>query len=428
MIRLPWYFRPGLDEVRSKVVIDELNAIKKDREKLAGNMWLIGTRKRAGSRGFETNVHIQSGKKHFIASFPTDGNGVIPPTVMAERIMDLADGDRGGKERNVFVDVAVTAKSLHKPEDKAKSYLWYLYPNEGDIKGVDDANTKLVTILPSTSKARRRSVMLIGGTSSQRDSLAKVLSKNFTKKEQEVLAGVLFHIEPIDQGAAGMYQRARVIGAGGSMAVITVDPHYANDEGANVIVHEAIHALRDKDVTRLRDLQRKGETLVGTDKDLEESLTEAETVGRENPLKSHEFASRGGGYYPRLGDKVKGGRTTQEVVIDDRIKLTRPKDKLDFYDSGKRGKRVQKLLVKTFPDMDISKLRLHGKAEAIDTYWEMQNKRGQVINTHVYKPGGKVNPELQKGEISSKRFDDGKSTTISKRSTPRLTPRMPRLR
>lgn len=404
---LPYYFRPQM------VKIDTPNPDKltgNSMEQVAPNIWRFALTKRYGRRDYISTLIIKNGKDYYEVKLPTDNKGNIPMGAMVERLMDVTDGDRKGRERNLFVDIGISAKNTHDAKDKAKAYLWYLYPNEGDIKGIDDVNTKIATILPKASKRTRRSIILTGGTPEQRDMFVKALDDNFTNREKEVLAGVMYMIKSEGGHWAGSYSRARILGEGGSVAIIQVDPLYMTDTHAtSIIIHEAVHALRDRDTKRRKELRRRSLSMVGRDVDLEESMTEGETTARENPLRQDRSAQAGVGYYKAL--KTGSDKTITDLVREDRLTLTRPKNAADLETSGKRGKRAEKAMVEHYPETNIAHLKIKGATEAIDTYYETRDKDGRIVNTQVYSAKGKP-PDKPAGSKKTVEFHDGKAKVV----------------
>jgi hypothetical protein len=95
------------------------------------------------------------------------------------------------------------------------------------------------------------------------------------------------------------------------------------------------------------------------------------------------------GYY----QYIKSDKSTGQTIIDDRIIVTTPKDKTQYGMSGKKGKSVQKAVLTHYPNMAISKLKLKGDAEAIDSYYHLENRKGQNVEVQTYAPG-----QTSKGE------------------------------
>ena len=475
--------------------------------------------------------------RHII--IPTLPNGQIRDTVMAERILDVEDGDRQNHMRNVFIDIGIDAESRCKPEDLAESYRWYIYPNESDVKSIDDSKTKIVTILGADKAKGKPPTRLIitGGTEIQRQQIADGIRLNFTGRERDILKHCLVQIVPSARGFAGCFQgHADMAGKPLGVPKIIIVAEHAKD--SDVIIHEAIHALREFDPKR--DYRfRAVKQYMGRDADLEESLTEAETVTRQNPFTKHESSA---GYYhfikiPEFGDtgwetvpvtrgmtheeaekaasklrsylgqkirlqdkdkvtrpvfgplhsvavspntdgswqldltlglehevfgrkdwhaglggasnwiasvggEVKPPKTTKDLIVEDRVTVTGQEK---FLTGGQRGKRAIKALTLKYPSMFISKLKIKGGAEAIDTYWQTNNRRGDPTpppgaktTLHFYDPKGTNEPVIaselkEEGKVTQ--FEDGKAisrggdssvtirTVPDKERTPKEKPR-----
>lgn len=409
--------------------------------KIGENMWVLSKLDRGNRAGFITKVAsripgkggVKGTYRYRAWSVPTNSKGEIPDMALISRIMDVKDGDRNGKERNMWVDFGIDSAKVSKISDLADSYRWYLNPNESDIKEIDDKNTKVVTILSKT-KTGKRSLVIAGGDEKQRSLLATHIKDNFTIKEKKQLAGVFFMIHKTPQDVAGYFTTdTGKYGADESLARIVIDPRWVNK--GEVVIHEAIHALRMFDKDRPPQL-RAPVAYYGRDKDLEESMTEAETVGREKPLTKHKSKT---GYYGWISSRK---RTLPEILVkEDRITLTKPKNPDDFIKSGRKGKAVQKALINHYPETNISRMKMDGGVEAIDTYYriehqpqERKGKKGKrVTHMQLYSPLGgiaqtkKLNKLLSKGGSDIGRWDDGKLKAI--KGKPRIShPKAPSIR
>jgi hypothetical protein len=157
-------------------------------------------------------------------------------------------------------------------------------------------------------------------------------------------------------------------------------------KNSDVIIHEAIHALRQFDADRDPRLKHV-KHYWGKDADLEESLTDGETTGRQRPFERTNYHS---GYYhflkiPLPDSKTGALKAAGEMVTEDRVTITGEVQK------GLKGKRVQKAIVLKYPMTNIAHLKLKGPAEAIDTYREVERSlpgKEKPVTTHVqmYKP------------------------------------------
>ena len=337
-----------------------------------------------GLPGEGTVVIWRDGKKARATLIPTDKKGRVSEPIAAERLMDEADGDRGGRYRNVMVDFSETAKvqsdlkSMDKKE-RAQVYRWFVHPNESDVKGLDNKFSDLKEIL-SRGKSKKRHIIIAGGTKEERENIAKHIDQAFTIKEKKVLAGTLIKIAPAGRGVAGYYsQRRDWNGKPVGAATICIDPDYTDESG--VIVHECIHALREHDKSRKGGMKHVT-TYIGKDKDLEESMTEAETRSRQKP-----FQTESAGYYgyvKSVDGKSKGEMQTEDRVTINDIDLKKhtPKER------NKRGKRAISATRKNYPKTHISKLKMAGDAEAIDSFYEAEKQDGSKELIQTYQPRG----------------------------------------
>lgn len=357
------YIRPGLRELTKKEFEDATNA--PTCKKLSLNMWSFDLHKNPRVRGaYATSVIVRRLGKYYLTVIPTDKKGLVPQLLMAERLMDVESGDRSGHMRNVMIDCSVDALKVTEDTDKAKVYYWFIYPNETDVKYIDDSHTKIVEILKSGKNGTGRSsrILITGGTAAQRDQIAKSLSENFTVREKYLINNCLIEIVSNSKPYAGCFSGS-ADSQGNPIGTPKILITEAHTDQADVVVHEAIHALREFDPkrdTRLRAVKHYS----GKDADLEESLTEAETTGRETPFKRGDNYKAGYYHYIKIPGKNSG-----EMVTEDRVTITGEKNK------GQKGKRVQKSLLLRYPMTNIAKLKLKGSAEAIDTYYEVGNRK-----------------------------------------------------
>ena len=365
-----------------------------DTTKIAKNIYQIGKPYKLKYQGTHTTTILMQRKngQWYYYDIPTDKQGKLPERVIAQRVLDIADGDRQGHQRSVFLDVGIDAEHMwdpDKPVDRAQTYRWYLHPNESDIRNMDDKNSKIYEVLKET-KTSKRCILLSGGTDEQRDAIAQSIEKNYTVAEKKVIAGNLITIGATPKGVAGYYSQQtddhnNPIGC----AEIRVNPEYAKED-SDVVIHECIHLLRDHDAKRDPHL-RAVKKYRGKDADLEESMTEAETVSRQRPFTKDKSPT---GYYHYVRSKDK---TTGEIIREDRIIINNPKDKNKFREKGKKGKSAQKAVIKNYPKSNISKMKNKGDAEAIDSYYNLENRKGQPDSsqTHIqtYAPKGNISQE-----------------------------------
>jgi hypothetical protein len=121
---------------------------------------------------------------------------------------------------------------------------------------------------------------------------------------------------------------------------------------------------------------------VGKDKDLEESMTEAETRSRQKP-----FAPETAGYYGYV--KVPDGKSKSDMQTEDRVTINQiDLKKHTAKERNKRGKRAISSTRKNYPKTHISKLKMAGDAEAIDSFYEAEKVDGSKEHIQTYQPRG----------------------------------------
>lgn len=410
------YFRPEIkriDNERADWYIKDPGA-----QQLTPNCWLIKSRKPyRSSRNYVSTIVMKDKKGFFYFTVPTDKKGQIPEVIIAERLLDVESGDREGRVRNALIDISTKADRVCTPKELATTYEWYLHPNELDIKGIDDPHTKILTLLAKKAGKRPARAIITGGTEAQRQQIAEDLINNFTVAERRIIDNCIISLESARGKYAGCFiGQSDASGKPIGVAKIIIDPKYATN--GDVIVHEAIHALRQFDGTRDARL-RAVKHYWGKDADLEESLTEAETVTREKPFTKHK---EGTGYYHyiTIPDKSRG-----DIVISDRVTLT-DKEHQDPK-GGKKGKRAQKALLLKYPATYIAHLKIKGNVEAIDSFYEINNTKkdglpgsGAVEHIQVYNPKGneatarKMAAEIRSLPATSYEYRDGKKVLLKK--------------
>lgn len=533
---LSGYRRPEFTPMSKEKV--EKYLARPNTKKLEDGMYELG-RLKWGRSAYSTILLIKRADGWYETSLPTDKDGIIKDTIMVERLLDVESGDREGHVRNVMVDIGIDAAQHSTPKELANSYRWYINPNESDVDKIDDSKSKIVTVLGKSEMQGTPSRLVItGGTVEQRDAIANDIRNNFTGTERLYIRHCLIQIVPVARGWAGMFQgHADANGKPIGVPKILIESHYVPH--SDVIIHETIHALREFDPKRTYNL-RAVKRYFGDDADLEESLTEAETVTRQNPFEKQNSTA---GYYHQIKIPNKFAR---DMVIEDRVVLTdssnagidktitadyvrisndiradwmnwdnfklpkgisekeenhimvlethrrtddailsgfknlkeakeyaesmkdddeyytakgfkvnkdtlklaiehkeMAKEGKDWFTSGVRGKRALKALELRYPMTNISKLKFAGKVEAIDTYYKIDNRRGEPNESvgaktylHFYNPNATQETvsatdnalirETSADGVPNKisRFDDGRAIPISKlprhlKTTPR---------
>ncbi len=335
---------------------------------------------------------------------PTDKHGRVPEGLAAERLFDVLDGSRTGGHRNPLVDFAVTANvrsSLisKKGKNRLETYRWWIYPNESDVKGLDVAESEIKELLPkSKGNKRKRHIVISGGTKEHRLAVASAVSNGFTVKEKRILAGTLIKIGPTPPQVAGYYRQLRdAYGKPLGAPLIVISPRFANERDL-VAVHECIHMLREHDTSRKGALKHT-KTYQGRDKDLEESMTEAETRSRQKPF----IPGRGAGYYQYV--QGRGSKSDAKLETEDRIVInTIDLEKHKLETRNKRGKRAQSAVRKNFPKTNLARVKIEGDAEAVDSFYTAEREDGVKVNIHTRQmKGGKAADQIEQ-KVLKKEF------------------------
>ena len=131
-----------------------------------------------------------------------------------------------------------------------------------------------------------------------------------------------------------------------------------------------IHDLRlvDKD----RPLSQRSTVYRGkADRDLEESLTELESVARRKTTK-------GAGYYSFL----RTGPPFNTNVREDKARVTGDKQARRIV----RGKQAWRKTGKAYPGSHISRLDNKKKAELVDIFVDVDKKGAETEHVHLYNP------------------------------------------
>lgn len=171
----------------------------------------------------------------------------------------------------------------------------------------------------------------------------------------------------------------------------------------SVVTHEFVHLLRQLDKKRkkksiVRKLPDYYFEDLGTDKDVEEAITEAESVTRDRPKIIEARIKDGIGYYRGL----EGIPFPQSLHEDKQILSGKHPNNVGI----DAVNRVQK----RFPKTNISKMTiLHGikgKRELVDQYFRVVNKKtGKISKVHIYSPGKNLPRERKAAKLAE--FVDG---------------------
>ena len=256
--------------------------------------------------------------------------------------------------------------------------------------------------------------------------------------------------------AAGYYQQAGHSGHSRSTqstkafkqnGYIKIGRDYVDD--SDVTVHETIHHLRRVDPDR-KGAMKNTKTYGGRDIDLEEAMTESETIARRQGYDATPETRPGYWRYTKTvrspkaqrelearhetGTQVTRGYAAALAQNEDRARFTnqprsaalgdenRVQENLE--NAGTKGVYAKRRTTKHFKGSHISTLSNKGRAEAIDTYYHYESPDGKTtMHTHVYSPDGTANErELAKtiadrdgkGKGKVVAYHDGKAVTYSK--------------
>ncbi len=133
----------------------------------------------------------------------------------------------------------------------------------------------------------------------------------------------------------------------------------------------------------------------GRDRDLEESMTEAETRSRQKPF----IPGRGAGYYQYV--QGRGSKSDAELETEDRILInTIDLEKHKLETRNKRGKRAQSAVRKNFPKTNLARVRMKGDAEAVDSFYTAEREDGVKVNIHTRQMnGGKAADQIEQNVL-----------------------------
>lgn len=227
--------------------------------------------------------------------------------------------------------------SIHHPDnavDKVLSYAWWLMPNQVDLTGLDDLRGDSPLVFLHTGKDKSGEGTYMIGSPENKKIAQKIIKENFTARERGLLGDVIINLEGelAGTGAAGTHSLGHYNVPGRNISLIEINPNYlklnARDEMFNhgklagnkiddsTLTHEVIHHLRAVDparkgssVSRESLTESHGRFLGHEDRDLEEAMTDAETMARAhmNPI------NQTAGYH----QFVKGDQALESVFASD---------------------------------------------------------------------------------------------------------------
>lgn len=416
----PDYYRPTLSEIKDRKRFEE------DLKKVGGkkiNKRIIRTiDKMEGSpTGYEMSIFDkQTGNYHSHIIVNKDGS--IPDRQAILRLMDVESGGKDPfHDRNLMVDLSESANLIYGKHDKG-NWKWYLHPNTSDLKDIDTSFSKYSESLKGLKKGARKSqkgIIILARNPEQEKEMRENIGKSFTQKEQKEMGLLFISVGKTSSGSAGEYWSSS------TPSQIMIDPKYLS---SHVLIHEMTHHHRKVGSNRTGALKFVPK-YQGKDRDLEESMTEAETVTREKPFDETKIRA---GYYQAL-EKDHDKRSI--LQIEDRKKLTGYQEsklgKLDrdnkiilntdknidkLSKKAMRGKRAITRTRKIYPETNISKLKIKGKHEAIDTFHQYE-QNGNKLKVQAYNPDMKKVKRPGSKSFTSKKIDkfewqDGKKVKI----------------
>lgn len=426
--RASFYIKPTIAPI-GKEQYDSYAARAKQ---VGKTMYLMGVDRGYGNRSgmpYRAAICYKDGKEYYAAYIPCDKSGNLTLEAMAARLMDTAEGSRDHHERNMFVDLAVDADTQSRPDDKGGTYAWFLHPNESDVVGIDNIGAKVVELIKGSAGGKTtRTLIITGGSEADRSFIAETIKNNFTNKEKQTLGGVMIVIGNAGSGAAGYFQSNSKHGEIYGVPTIVIGEHYVRE--SDVTIHEAVHALRAFDKERPEQLKAV-ENYIGNDADVEESMTEAETVTRQRPLDKHKHTT---GYYRYVSSQGDGTRDPDAkdlarsggnyLVVSDRLQLDDIQEAGKFIEKAKKGKRALRALLNQYPHTHIAHMKNRGTSEAIDTYYKAHAQKGSPlpdVERQVYSPDANAHTaqardadarSLTAGKVVE--YEDGKAVVIQR--------------
>jgi len=342
-------------------------------------------------------VKGQKGKVQTKVVYPGGETITLPGKISEEKAIKQADQKRKVKGKDPY---GIPPEEMEKRWERARAFhasrtpgaqildnsiqaqRIYPYPtdawlfnqyNRTDVEGID-------TFDPGTGAARRRRET--AGTKDERKQLQEMVQEvekeGFTAQERKIMEPVEFRVGA--GHALGVHHSTGHPGSTRSIGLRAslIEPkkpkskagRNTRDQGKEVLTHEMVHDLRlvDKD----RPLSQRSTVYRGkADRDLEESMTELESVGRRKTTK-------GAGYYSFL----KTGPPFNTNVREDKVRVTGDKQARRVV----RGKQAWRKTGKAYPKSHISRLDNKKKAELVDIFIDVDKKGAETEHVHLYNP------------------------------------------
>lgn len=347
---------------RKKTTSENKCASRSKKTKTESRQWIIAD---GGSwvekKAPKTKKIVVDGKTYDI---PVDKDGFVSESSLIMRFAQVDDGDRDDRTRSVNRDLDKTASKTLKLGDKIRPEeiaAWWAHPNESDIIGIDDENTRVFTTEGATRKSSLPYQRKIGivGTPSERRQVRKALDECFTAGElKKLTADGSVYVFASDErknlsgNASGYYSPSD------GMIVIR------KGATSGTIVHETVHRLRHKDTGRTgKFTSSKVNEHARAAKDnperahylraVEEAGTECETVARMSPFSMN---GKRTSYYGALARDPDGAR---KLMAEDRKLLV---GNADPDKKGLKGKKAVSSVEKNFTKTHISSYGYGGEA------------------------------------------------------------------
>lgn len=417
----PDYYRPTSKLIGVDKIDEFREGLEKDGFKKISRYGLANIQKRKGSpTKYELGV-LNTKDRMFYDHIIVDKKGKIPEKQAILRLIDVESGGERG-QRNVLVDLSQRANKVYAQDEKG-NWKWYMQPNKSDIENIDtdtSSYSKNYQKLRDSKLKGQKGIVLMARTKDEEKDMRARIDRAFTQKEQREMGLVFISVESTRRGTAGTYYPTA------RPRQIKINPSY--ETNADVLIHELTHHHRAVAENRQGAL-KETETYRGRDADLEESMTEAEAITREKPF------DKKAGYYSFLDQKpterlrsqfedrniLTGYETTTakkkfgelDKTVEDKIKITED-NRAKLSKKNVRGVRAIRKVEKEYPDTNISKLKIKGNAEAIDTFHEYQKGKAKIKIQEYNPKAKKVVPPQIEGLLKKDMYEwkDGKKVKV----------------
>jgi len=327
-------------------------------------------------------VTTKSGDKYEI---PVDGNGRVPEEYLIGHFLNPSAGSRGGKERDIVLDLRKDADTLHEiPEGgftprQLIETGWWQAVNESDIIGIDDTGSgafarELEEAARSAQSAGRKMVFLMPEDSAAR--ARSILARDFTGTELRKAVrdrGLIIKEGNPGRGADGCYISRQETSSLKTPVIIL--RRGWNEE---TLAHEFVHHLRHVDETRggitrtpfklnddgerVSSMRYSTPSEFNSARNLEEASTVAESVAR-----IQEPSTGANGYYSATSVH---GELPYDRYTHDRKTLVP--------DKPVKGRRAERRVTAKFGDTSISHLRYYSPGSNAINYYKEREAAGTL--------------------------------------------------